>query len=386
MYNNKKMGKCGIKVILLMLLMVMHGSWVWCQNACRTPNRRDGRCVPRDECRSFVQYFSPDRILTVDELTFVRLSSCSESPPKICCPDRVSTGTTSVVTSTVATPSGVSYDFTGLLPDPRQYECGLDFLADRIYGGESTSLEEFPWYALLEYVTKKGERVFECGGSLINKRYVLTAAHCLDNVKLDDGEIFANVRLGEHNTATDVDCEEDDGEVTCSDPPQNIGFEEVIVHPRYSKVDQNQHHDIALVRLDRDATLSKYVTPICLPEAGFSPTKAGQNVTITGFGHTGRKRHSGIKQKAHVPIVDPDQCQAKWGKRITVGDGQLCAGGHFNIDACHGDSGGPLMTQRLYWTIEGIVSFGNRCGLEGWAGMYTRVASYVGWIKSVIRA
>lgn len=85
-----------------------------------------------------------------------------------------------------------------------------------------------------------------------------------------------------------------------------------------------------------------------------------------------------------VPIVDQQQCRQKWSK-ITIGEGQLCAGAEFNIDSCSGDSGGPLMSQKLYWTIEGIVSFGHKCGLEGWPGVYTRVTSYVDWIKSMIK-
>ncbi|XP_055523204.1 CLIP domain-containing serine protease B10 [Wyeomyia smithii] len=341
---------------------------------CKTPNRRDGRCIPRSECRSFAEFFFPDRILTMDELNFLRMSRCNENPPMICCPDRI----------TAATP--VQFQHSSRLPDPQLSECGTDILVDKIYGGDDTLLEEYPWYALLEYITKKNERAFQCGGSLISKRYVLTAAHCLDNSKLDDGERLVNIRLGEYNTATEIDCLGEGEERTCSDAPQNFGIEEAIIHPRYSKTDPNQHHDIALVRLDRDAVMNTYVAPICLPQPDFTATQTGKNVTIAGFGHTGRKRHSGVKQKANVPVVDQGQCQNKWGKRIVVDNGQLCAGGHYNIDACHGDSGGPLMAQRQYWILEGVVSFGNRCGLEGWPGMYTRVASYTDWIKGSIKA
>lgn len=373
----------------------------WSQEACRTPNQREGRCVSRQECRSFNDYFTPDRILNQDELNFLQQSRCSLKPPKICCPDRTQTNPTSTeasssntspveptTTTTTSTTPLPNYSAPGaLLPDPKKFECGFDMLADRIIGGNDTTLEEFPWFALLNYVSKKGIYEFKCGGSLINRRYVLTAAHCLDNVHLDGGERFVNVRLGDHNTATEVDCdgEEDETLRVCADPPQNIGFEEIIVHPGYGKNDRNQHHDIALIRLARDAEINWFVTPICLPDEEFVGTRAGRNVTITGFGHTGRSRHSGVKQKALVPIFDLEQCRSKWA-RITLNEGQLCAGAQYSIDSCSGDSGGPLMTQRLYWTVEGIVSFGYQCGLEGWPGVYTRVSSYVDWIKSVIRA
>ncbi|KXJ82503.1 hypothetical protein RP20_CCG013184 [Aedes albopictus] len=258
-------------------------------------------------------------------------------------------------------------------------------LADRIVGGSDTSLEEFPWFALLNYVNRKGVEAFKCGGSLINRRYVLTAAHCLDNEHLDAGERFVNVRLGDHDTSNEIDCDEkDELNRVCADPPQNIGFEELIIHPGYRKNDPNQHNDIALIRLELDAVLNLFVTPICLPDASFPGSRPGRRVTITGFGHTGRTRFSGIKQKALVPIVDQQQCRQKWS-RITIGEGQLCAGAEFNIDSCSGDSGGPLMSQKLYWTIEGVVSFGYKCGLEGWPGVYTRVSNYVDWIKSVIK-
>lgn len=91
-----------------------------------------------------------------------------------------------------------------------------------------------------------------------------------------------------------------------------------------------------------------------------------------------------MKLKVQLPIVDQTQCQKKWLKYNLLDD-QLCAGGLKNMDSCFGDSGGPLMTQGLFWTLEGVVSFGNGCGYEGWPGIYTRVSRYVEWIRSVVR-
>ncbi|XP_053674393.1 CLIP domain-containing serine protease B8-like [Anopheles nili] len=272
----------------------------------------------------------------------------------------------------------------GDLPNPRTFECGLNTLADRIVGGNYTAIDEYPWYALLEYVSKKGTRAFQCGGSLINNRYVLTAAHCLANKRLDDGERLVSVRLGEHNTATELDCEDDGTMEVCADPPQDFGIEAQIIHPGYEKNGAFQHHDIALIRLDRDVTLNNYVSPVCLPVDNFTPTSPNVNVTAVGFGHTGRQKHSGIKKQAQFPVFAQEECDKKW-RNVQIIEQQLCAGGVFGIDSCSGDSGGPLMTRRLYWIQEGVISFGNQCALEGWPGVYTRVSSYLDWIRATIR-
>lgn len=71
---------------------------------------------------------------------------------------------------------------------PKIEECGLQRGTGKIFGGVLTDVDEFPWMALLGYRHKiTGRDVgFLCGGSLINKRYVLTAGHCTkeDETKL----------------------------------------------------------------------------------------------------------------------------------------------------------------------------------------------------------
>lgn len=372
-----------MRTALTINLLIVYFGVVLCQEACRTPDRLEGVCIQHHACLSFNDYFTPDRILSRDELNFLQQSHCGVDPKNVCCPDGMAV-TTTTLTSTVFTPTPSG----DILPNSRNLECGLDQLSDRIIGGTDTSLDEFPWFALLKYVNKKGIEAFKCGGSLINRRYVLTAAHCLDNEYIDAGERFVNIRLGEHDTAKEVDCDEE-SEVnrTCAEPPQNFGFEEIILHPGYDKADRNPQHDIALIRLERDAVLNQFVSPVCLPDATFAGSLTGRKVTIAGFGHTGRKRFSGVKQKAKVPIIDQEQCRRKWANnKIAIGDGQMCAGAEFNIDSCTGDSGGPLMSQQPNWIVEGIVSYGYQCGLEGWPGVYTRVSSYVDWIRSVVRA
>lgn len=85
---------------------------------------------------------------------------------------------------------------------------------------------------------------------------------------------------------------------------------------------------------------------------------------------------------------DQRECAQKFSDRkVNIASTQICAGGIYARDSCDGDSGGPLMRKiSNSWVLEGVVSFGNRCGLENWPGIYTRVSEYEQWIKRNLRA
>lgn len=58
--------------------------------------------------------------------------------------------------------------------------CGMEAFTDRIIGGTATKIDEFPWLALLFYLSKETGMLHPaCGGALITKRWVLTAGHCV---------------------------------------------------------------------------------------------------------------------------------------------------------------------------------------------------------------
>ena len=66
-------------------------------------------------------------------------------------------------------------------PKEDKGECGEPVNYDNILGGSLTKLGEITFMALLGYEKLPGQIFYTCGASIINKWYVLTAAHCIDN-------------------------------------------------------------------------------------------------------------------------------------------------------------------------------------------------------------
>lgn len=197
------------------------------------------------------------------------------------------------------------------------------------------------------------------------------------------------VRLGEFDLTTKIDC--DDG--MCADAPLDVGVEQIVVHPDYDRTSRNQANDIALIRLEYDVPYTEFVRPVCLPST-LNGGKMGQlrivadaKLFASGWGRTLQARQSSKKLKVQLPVVDQTVCRNKYAEiQATIVDSQLCAGSLFAVDTCDGDSGGPLMiVKNNYWSVEGIVSFGRGCGLEGWPAIYTRVESFEDWIRQTIR-
>ncbi len=58
-------------------------------------------------------------------------------------------------------------------------ECGVKPSAQFVFGGEDAEPGEFPFIALLGFLESDKSIKYTCGGTLINRHYVVTAAHCV---------------------------------------------------------------------------------------------------------------------------------------------------------------------------------------------------------------
>ena len=89
-------------------------------------------------------------------------------------------------------------------------------------------------------------------------------------------------------------------------------------------------------------------------------------------------------QQASLPLRRSSVCRHRYGNRFTRR--MVCAGGSTGVDTCSGDSGGPLVCPRQdgRWVVQGVTAWGHGCGDHSSPGVYTRVASYLGWIRRVV--
>ncbi|XP_063696974.1 trypsin-1-like [Culicoides brevitarsis] len=255
---------------------------------------------------------------------------------------------------------------------PQKFHIGYG--GGRIVGGENAQRGEFPFIVSLRWYYL-GMEVHLCGGSIIDKRHVLTAGHCITELP-PAGMLYAVAGMTDTENTGGVE------------KWQIIKVIERIVHEDFHG-DVNPN-DIAVLKLEFELEFNEFVQPIGLSARG---NDVEGQVTLAGWGSTdpqpiGSTPPSDL-QRVNLPIVPINECDEVMtsligphplDKKTNVCTGPLTGG----ISFCAGDYGGPLVqkTSSGYEQV-GIASWGIApCGSVGAPAVYTKVSAFTDWVAS----
>jgi secreted trypsin-like serine protease len=226
----------------------------------------------------------------------------------------------------------------------------------RIIGGVSSD-EDYPWMVSIQRSSHF------CGGVLIAKDWVLTAAHCLDDKTPEELNLYIGLNSLSYPSS---------GELRKADW--------FMLHPDYNN--SLYYSDLAIIKLNESATK----TPInILNRRGTIGLQQNEQLRVLGWGVTDSGSTSRTLQQVDVSFQRDNICNSTYpiNSIPDYWDRSFCAGEvSGGKDSCQGDSGGPILVKANdEWALTGLVSWGSGCAEPGLYGAYTEVSAMVDWIE-----
>lgn len=223
----------------------------------------------------------------------------------------------------------------------------------------------FPHHVYIGFASDAHSR---CGGSLINDRTILTAAHCLFSdsnpsqlIANDDFIIRYNgVSLSDMLPAS----------VAGVSYPNEVSM----------KYDPDTfEHDIALIHLS-EPIISYYSDNDQYAKVpATTRLRTGHTLRVKGFGVTNSNDTTDELLWTFVNYIPANLCRGFAGFGDKIFNTMFCAG-DTGGDACGGDSGGGVTLSGSNHVV-GIVSWGYECASNSSPGVYTSVQPYFAWIS-----
>lgn len=252
----------------------------------------------------------------------------------------------------------------------------------QVVGGTPVPDGKYPFMTSIQADTSKKRPPYKehfCGGTLIDRNSVLTAAHCAVFI----GKVTNLTTLGYKDVRLDVGVT-----VLNTDQGQRrriARLSHIKVHPAY-RDRRNSKFDVAVIRLNKPVN---GIAPIALADPGSGDAlETTGDAIVAGWGDTTPQPPFGgapsqfpkRMQEATPPLVSDADCQDAYEnehRSLRVFPSLMVCAGQTAEDTCQGDSGGPMFVEDSSDVLRqiGITSYGLGCGATGFPGVYTEVNS-----------
>ena len=233
----------------------------------------------------------------------------------------------------------------------------------KIIGGTDANWSDHQYQValLVSWIGDPAKAQF-CGGSILNDKWIVTAAHCVvDGTKPDDVHVLS-------------------GTANLASGGKRVNVDMILVNKSY--VAGTHDSDVALLRVNGPLT-GKPIGLLPAPdESKVSAPAAGASIVVTGWGKTETGLPSPVLKKVPVPLVSRNKCNAPPSYDGAITATMICAGlDQGGRDSCQGDSGGPAVMEDK---LAGIVSWGEGCALPFKYGVYSDVPSLGAWVQACV--
>lgn len=201
-----------------------------------------------------------------------------------------------------------------------------------------------------------------CGGSIISKYSVITAAHCLNGMR------SVRVYPGLYDKSQKYEAKYIE-----------VTSENWIIHPDYIVTRDDVLNDLAIINLPESLEFGEFVGSIKI-ECNDEDRHDNEIVQVSGYG-----KHSDsdsdettILRAAEVKTTSIQNCKSAY-PYTKFTPSMICVDGKDNVGACKGDSGGPIVSNKNGKLI-GVGSFADSKCVQSVPRVFTRVSSYTKWI------
>ncbi|XP_070492363.1 chymotrypsin-like protease CTRL-1 [Chironomus tepperi] len=350
------------KEIFLILLLVSNvkSENLSIGSQCETNDGTEGTCVTIDNC-NILRDKLRNRIIRMNQVVV-----CNKFMRYVCCPAEPS-----LLNSRVNVDKSSSWN----LIEDGPSSCGKPIIRfGTVFFGTQIKRGAYPWVAALKTTTGGN---FFCGGTLISKNLVITAAHCIEekqkNYVLAPKDIF--VILGAHN----LEARDEPGRITSS-------VRDIHIHYEWNPFVASYDADIAILKLGSNFYFNEYIQPICIA-APNSQAALKTDGIVVGYGRSENKKVENIARIITSPIVPYQFCANNSYHESLLTHRTFCGGFANGTSVCVGDSGSGLIVKHgAVYYLRGIVSsslydLNNGCDINSYS-VFTDTLEFYSWITT----